>query len=136
MEDYPKVKLGKGAVTEVRDPTLEGEYESGCWYAVSNNLALCAMHNGEPFYSVAITKRNEWHAHMKGISDSFAGSPAALRTASLIFLMSKCSMLFDMVANQYHTERKLITPDEARDWFCWLHRYFYDEQMEEMGYTK
>ena len=118
---------------ERRDPTDDkGEYETGCYYAESNNMALCAGSDSR-WYEVALKHCQAWTEHVRGLVMPSAVAGESMRLPAFAWLLANCGDLYDL-AFQASCETKV--DDEAkRDWFCWLYRWMREYSIEMFDQT-
>ena len=109
-----------------RDPTEEGEYEWGCHTDMANQLAAIADTWSE-VYEKLQPLHKRWDATMQSV---VKGKPditvLEVRTVGLAWLLAHGEGVFNFV-KQCARKSDITaepTPEETRDWFCWLYRQF------------
>lgn len=113
-----------------RDPNEEGEWETGCHGQRANNMALICSSNYN-LYVIANNLFKMWDRAMKAWTKKMGASamPRPFRQEALAWLLQNCGDLYNGVIR----EDKICcapedwvdpTPDEIRDWYCWLYRHF------------
>lgn len=112
-----------------RSPSEEGEWETGTFSHAANDLALMCMTWGD-FMPQLDTLFSSWDAHMtKWAHTTKSLTKAEAEKASLAFLLEFGATLLDDARTERNSE-ETETPDEIRDWFCWLHRHMKETKQE------
>lgn len=109
----------------LRDPLSVGEWMWGCHTEAADQWAAATENNGE-IYKLNRELFEKWDAHMTrftiGTNDL---SRENIVREGLRFLLENGEAIHRSTQFEMrHTRFPEMTPDETRDWFCWLLRYF------------
>jgi hypothetical protein len=117
----------KPVVVTKRDPTEEGEHMWGCHTWLADQLAA-TCENGGDLYKTSQKLFQQWDAHLTRFATSGGVmTTQKVRTEGLSWLLQNAGHLYEETKREFNTitqEPYMPTPDEDRDWFCWLYRYF------------
>ena len=130
----PKI-LSAGEFTR-RDPTECGDF---MWGAHSHEaMEFCAVCDSTyHLHEIMSCDFKMLDEHLtRWTKKQAAPSVVSVRTEALRWLMANLENFPDIVAmevnlNRQDDEKIHLTPDQLRDWFCWLYRKFTDYKIEK-----
>lgn len=109
----------------------KGEYETGCYYEESNDMALCSM-SDSAWHDQAGKLCWAWAEFVRGQAVQCALNGTSMRMTAFAWLLGHCGGLYDR--SLALTLRSNLSDNAKRDWFCWLYRWMKDQAQEQARY--
>lgn len=114
-----------------REPQEEGNGQWGCFYYLSDQLAAVADSTRQ-IYELNLRAFEKVDAEVKAfVKENPLAGAAEVRQRVLGLLMQEGQVSFDATKVDYmkaidpeDAAESNPTPNEIRDWFCWLYRKF------------